>query len=88
MAQADDLLARIQRATRHGEVRPSKHARQQMAERNASAENVRAALLSAKVAKLQADGAVRLEGGTDRDGDELTVVVSEQDYGLRIVTVF
>jgi hypothetical protein len=59
-----------------------------MAERNASAENVRAALLSAKVAKLQADGAVRLEGGTDRDGDELTVVVSEQDYGLRIVTVF
>lgn len=88
MAEADDLLARVQKAARYGEIRPSQHARHQMLERDASAENVRAALLSASIAKLQAGGTVRLEGGSDRDGDALIVVVTEQDYGLRVVTVF
>jgi hypothetical protein len=89
MASDDVLLARIQKAAAHGETRPSKHARESMSLRGVSAEDVRQALRSATKAIFQSDtNTIRLEGGKDTDGDYLTVVVSEQPFGLRVVTVF
>ncbi len=85
----DELLARIQNAARYGRIRTGNHSRESMSKRGASAEDVKRAILSATRAINQPEkGAVRLEGGKDRDGDELTVVVAEDREGLRVVTIF
>jgi hypothetical protein len=84
----DDLLARLQLAAKLGQVTTTKHARDRMGERGATAADVARAIATATSATEQAEGqTVRLEGGTDTDGDSLTVVVAEHPRGLRIVTV-
>jgi hypothetical protein len=85
-----DLLERIQHAARHGQIHVSRvHGRERANERNARAQDIRAAILCATSAIDQPDqGTVRIEGGVDTDGDSLTVVVAEASYGLKVVTVF
>jgi hypothetical protein len=58
-----------------------------MQERSAEPGDVKNAILTAAVAIEQEENAVRLEGGTDLDGDSLTVVVREIQPGLFIITV-
>jgi len=89
MGEKTSLLAKVQHAGRYGDQWPVKHAREQMRERHASPEDVRLAILSATVAIDQPDnGTIRLEGGTDSDGDELKVVVAFDPRGLRVISVF
>ena len=64
------------------------HARDEMAEANASAEDVRRAILSATKVIAQPNGVFRMEGGCDSDGESLVVVVTFYPGGLKIITVF
>jgi hypothetical protein len=87
-SKKDELLARVQRAAKLGDTITTKHARERMNSRGALAADVQRAILTATVAIEQpAEQTIRLEGGTDTDGDSLTVVVAEDPRGLRIVTV-
>lgn len=83
----DHVLGRIQHAARYGRVIPTQHARERMRLRNADPRDVDSAIHSATVAIEQDEGAVRLEGGSDLDGDPLTVVVREIRPGLLVITV-
>jgi hypothetical protein len=84
----DELLKRVQQAARLGELITTKHTRERMSCRNASAEDIKQAILSATNAIEQAEKeTIRLEGGKDIDGEDLKVVVAEDLRGLRIVTV-
>jgi len=86
--KSDELLKRVQQAARLGALITTKHNRERMSSRGASAEDVKHAILSATSATEQADRkTIRLEGGTDIDGEDLKVVVAEDPRGLRIVTV-
>lgn len=87
--KSDELLDRIKKAARLGQVITTKHARDEMEAARASAKSVEHAIQTAtKAIERNDNGTVRLEGGTDIDGDELTVVVAEDPRGLRLVTVF
>jgi hypothetical protein len=80
----------VKHAATYGEIviRDPGHARERMRERNASAVDVKRAILSATTAFHQPrNGTIKLKGGADTDGDELTVVVVEDPKGLRLVTV-
>jgi hypothetical protein len=66
-------LENIQHASRHGRVLLTRHAEH--------------AIRSATRAVAEGDK-VRLEGGTDLDGDALVVVVREIQCGLKVITVF
>jgi hypothetical protein len=94
----ESALARVQRAASYGQIRTTTHGRERMSERGVLAEDVKKAIRSAtraieQPAEPPRDGRpgrgprVRLEGGTDTDGDPLTVVVAEEREGLRVVTV-
>jgi len=86
--RTDDLLTRVQRAAKIGEIIIKRHCRDRMSERNVSAEDVKRAILSATTAIDQPkEKTIKLEGGKDIDGDDLKVVVAEDRRGLRIVTV-
>lgn len=81
-------LAEIQRLARLGRVVITKHASERMDQRGVKPRDVMSALVSANAAITQPDrGTWRVEGGCDRDGDDLTVVVSiEAD--VVVITVF
>ena len=94
----ESALTRVQRAAGYGQIRTTTHARERMSERGVLAEDVKKAIRSAiraieQPATPPQDGhpgqgpTVRLEGGTDTDGDPLTVVLAEERDGLRVVTV-
>ena len=83
-----ELLAKIPKAARHGEIRLSPHAEEEAGKANAQARDIKRAILSATQASEQEEGKVRLEGGSDVDGEPLRVVVRETHYGLRVITVF
>jgi hypothetical protein len=87
MRTDDELLNRVKNAEKYGRVIPRKHARERMAERNVSAEDVSRAIRSATSAIPQEGGTVRLEGGLDSDGAKLVVVVAEDPQGLRLITI-
>ncbi len=80
-------LAKVQHAARYGRVILTRHAEQEAENANVQAHDIEHAIRTATVAFAQS-GAVRLEGGTDLDGDGLVVVVREIQCGLRIITVF
>jgi hypothetical protein len=86
-AKSAGALARVQMAAKLGPIETGRHSRERMSERGASAECVRRAIQTATVATVQMDGAIRLDGGIDRDGDKLIVVVSERSRCLFVVTV-
>lgn len=81
-------LAEIQRLARLGRVRFTRHAFERMDERGATLRDVVAALVSATAAVHQPDrGTWRVEGGRDRVGDDLTVVVA-LEADVVVITVF
>jgi hypothetical protein len=63
------------------------HARHRMLERRAKFLDVRRALMSATSAKTQDRSGWRVEGGLDRDGDELTVIV-DIEAEVIVITLF
>ena len=65
------------------------HALQKMRERNVHANDVRSAILTATTITWRDDDeSWRLEGGTDIDGDPLTVALTINGAQVRVVTVF
>lgn len=58
-----------------------------MQQRGAELRDVRSALMTATTCTAQQRGAWRVEGGADRDGDELTVVAALEP-GVVVITVF
>jgi Domain of unknown function (DUF4258) len=88
MADGASLLAEIHRAARYGQIMPSRHARERMEERNVSAEELWNAIKGATAASPEpGTDKIRLEGGTDADGDEVKVIVALHPRGLRVITV-
>ena len=63
------------------------HARLRMGQRHAGREDVRQALMTGTSCHAEAGERWRVEGGRDRDGDELTAVVVFED-GVLVVTLF
>lgn len=87
-SKKDELLCRVQLAAKLGEIKTTKHGRERMCDRGVTAADVVHAISTATDAREQPEEqTIRLEGGTDIDGDKLTVVVAEYSRGLRIVTV-
>jgi hypothetical protein len=83
------LLAQVKHAAGHGQINTVAHGREQMAARGAFPADVKKAILTAKYAYADSEkGTVRVEGGTDVDGDDLTVVVAQDGQDLRLITVF
>jgi hypothetical protein len=81
-------LTEIKRLAGLNRIVYSSHARDRMFERGATARDVRAALLSATVARWQADRRnFKVDGGVDCDGDEMTVIVDIQ-ADVIVVTIF
>lgn len=66
----------------------SRHAREQMTTRRVAQQDVRNGILTATQATETDPPKWKLSGGTDTDGEELTVVVVLTDGRLRIVTTF
>ncbi|HWO22455.1 MAG TPA: DUF4258 domain-containing protein [Kofleriaceae bacterium] len=85
---ATEALAEIQLLAGRRWIRYTGHAFTRMDKRGASRDDVRNALLTATSARWQADeGTWKVDGGHDREGDELTVAVSiEAD--VVVVTLF
>jgi hypothetical protein len=83
-----DALARIKELVRKGSIRFTLHARQRMDDRNATARDVKEAVLSATNSEHDvAKDNYRVTGGCDADGDPMTVVAAiEAD--VVIVTIF
>jgi 2-methylaconitate cis-trans-isomerase PrpF len=79
-------LAEIHRLAQLNRIRLTRHAAERMDQRRAKREDVRAALVSSTVAIAQERG-WRVEGGVDRDGDELTVVV-DIEADVIVITLF
>lgn len=67
-------------------IRISRHAWERMAERGAQYEDVRHALAMARRCKSQEGGRWKVSG-TDRDGDELVLIVVIE-AGVVVVTVY
>ena len=82
------LAARV--AAERGALLYTRHARDEMQEANARAADVKSALKAATAAieDPPPDTKWRFEGGTDTDGDGLTVVAEYLGFEWRIVTVF
>lgn len=92
MQTPEDALEEAQRAAVQGALRFTRHAREQMSERQAREHDVRQAVLTATTA-LPNHGDQGKEDkwklhGADTDGDDLTVVVSFDAGYPRVVTVF
>ncbi len=88
----DEFLTFAKTCATQSRVRLSRHGHEQMQARRATAADVRAAILSATRARHQpVENAWKLLGGTDIDGDDLTVVVAvdrNDSTLIRVVTVF
>lgn len=57
-------------------------------QRTSSPRHVLAAIASATKATEQANGRIRVEGGRDLDGDDLTVVCKLEPSGVLVITLF
>jgi Domain of unknown function (DUF4258) len=80
-------LAEIQRLARLDRIVLTGHAAKRMDQRGAKRSDVRAALVSATSALAQDRGGWRVEGGCDREGDGLTVVV-DIEADVIVITLF
>jgi hypothetical protein len=87
---SQEALSAARAAAERGALVYTKHARDEMQEANANREDVKCALRTATVAKENPppDTKWRFEGGTDLDGEELTVVADFLGFEWVIVTVF
>lgn len=82
-----EALADIRGYAAAHRIRLTGHASLRMQQRGADFGDVRSALLTATTCAVQANGAWRVEGGVDRDGDELTVIAA-LEAGVVVITVF
>ena len=81
-------LAEIKRLVQLGRVLFTGHARQRMADRGATVRDVLNALDTATDVTWQLDRQNwRVQGGTDLDGDDLTVIV-DLEADVIVVTLF
>jgi hypothetical protein len=82
-------LEEIQRAATYGRILLSSHAEERCEERGVRAADIRRALLTSTAANVgdRPDRWV-VDGGTDIDGDALTLVVRLVQPGLYVVTVY
>lgn len=81
------VLEHIRRLAIQGRIIVSAHARQRMAERAVTDDDVRHALITATSARLQVDrGSYRVDGGVDVSGNDLTVIVALLDNVL-VITI-
>jgi hypothetical protein len=81
------VLGEIQRLARLDRIVLTRHAVKRMDQRDAKRGDVRAALVSATSAVAQDRGGWRVEGGCDREGDDLTVIV-DLEADLIVITLF
>ena len=84
---SSDALREIQGHAAVNSIRFTDHAEARMSARSVSRADVRCALVTADVAVAGDNGAWRVEGGRDLDGEGLAVVVVI-DRGAVVVTVF
>ena len=82
-----ERLAKLQHAARHGRVVLTRHAVEEADNANVQGRDIEHAIRSATFAVVQG-AKVRLEGGTDIDGDGLIVVVREIQSGLKVITLW
>jgi hypothetical protein len=82
-----EALETAHRAGATGQFFVSIHARERQGERTAHRADIREALRTTTKAKLQENERWRLDGGTDLDGDDLTLIVVFE-AGVIVVTVF
>jgi hypothetical protein len=81
-------LGEIHRLARLNRISYTAHALRRMDQRGAELADVRAALISSTAAVHQEErGTWRVDGGRDRDGDDLTVIV-DIEADLVVVTIF
>lgn len=86
-AEEAQALADAQGLASAGRIMISRHAELRMDERGATFADVQQALISATSCHAQPDERWRIEGGCDRDGDALTVVITFEG-GVVVVTLF
>jgi hypothetical protein len=82
-----EALADIRGYATANRIRLTGHASLRMQQRGADFRDVRSALMTATACTAQENGAWRVEGGVDRDGDDLTVVAA-LEQGVVVITVF
>jgi hypothetical protein len=83
------VLALAQDAMRAGRFIFTFHAEVERGpQRGAKYHDIKSAILSAKAAEKQPNGSWRLTGGTDLDGDDLTVAIVVDAQSIRIVSLF
>ena len=80
-----DSLQHVLTALNQGDYQVTLHARQRMAQRNVTHENIRSCGSNGKSTQEQ-DGKIRVEGN-DCDGVELTLICVDEN-GVLIITVF
>jgi hypothetical protein len=80
-------LADIQGLAWLGRISISRHADQRMDERGATFDDVRQALVSATTCQAQPASRWKVQGGSDCDGDELTMIVTIE-MAVVVVTLF
>lgn len=83
-----EALHHARRAAQTGRLQFSRHARDQMLERNAKVHDVECACITAIVATYQGNDVWKLSGGVDTAGDALVVVASVDIVEVLVVTVF
>ena len=82
-----EVLADIRGYAAANRIRLTGHASLRMQQRGADFADVRSALMTATMCRAQENGCWRVEGGVDRDGDEMTAVAAIEN-GVVIITVF
>lgn len=83
-----EALEEIKRLVGLGRVVFTRHARERMGDRSATAGDVCEAMLTARSAAWQADRSNwRVSGGVDLDGDDLTIIV-DIEADVVVVTLF
>ena len=82
-----EVLVDIRGYAAANRIRLTGHASLRMQQRGADFRDVRSALMTATACTLQDNGSWRLDGGLDRDGEELTVIAAIEQ-GVVVITVF
>lgn len=84
---SEQALAEIRGYAAANRIRLTGHASLRMQQRGADFRDVRSALMTATACTEQQNGSWRIEGGVDRDGDDLTVVAAIEQ-GVVVITLF
>lgn len=83
----DEALRIAKEAVQYGRDITTKHCRDRMEDRNASAREVKRAILMADRAEQQRNGSWRLYGGKDSEDVPLVPVVDIEAQSIKLVTI-